>query len=170
MKKFLASIVMALTLVCVTATPALAEDMKVGVIDLQQLLQNLPQMKQIRDDLKKQFGDREKSITEAQTSFKTAAENYKKNSAVMSEKDKQAAAQKILDQEQGLQKMQLAFQQDFMTAQNKEVNSLLDKIKSVVNKIAEKDKYDLILVNASVAYSKPSLDVTQAVLGEMKGK
>lgn len=168
MKKFLFSIAVALALMCTQIAPAMADNMKVGVIDLQQLLQNLPQMKSIGDDLKKQFGDRQKKIMDAQAGFKKDAEDFKKNSAVMSDKDKQAATQKLIAQEQNLGQMQSSFQHDYMDAQNKAVNGLLEQIKGIVTKIAARDKYDLILVNASVAYSQPSMDVTQAVLAEMK--
>jgi Skp family chaperone for outer membrane proteins len=89
----------------------------------------------------------------------------------MSEKEKQATTQKLMGQEQALQQMQASFQQEYTAArdkQTKQVNTLLEKIKGIVNKIATRDKYDLIMVNASVAYANPSMDITQAVLAEMK--
>ena len=168
MKKILLSIIAIFALICCSMTSAFADNLKIGVIDLQQLLGNLPQMKQISDSMKTQFGDREKQITTIQAAFKQGADNFRKNSSVMSDKDKQTQGQKLMQQEQSLQQMQASFQQDYMAAQNKQVNVLLEQIKAVVNKIATRDKYNLILVNSSVAYSDPNLDVTQAVLTEMK--
>jgi Skp family chaperone for outer membrane proteins len=59
MKKILLSIVAAFALTCAAITPAMA-DTKIGVIDLQQLLQNLPEMKAMSDDMKKELGDKQK--------------------------------------------------------------------------------------------------------------
>ncbi len=171
MKKILLSLFAVCVLTCFSSTAALADNLKIGVIDLQQLLQNLPQMTQMTNNMKAKFGDREKQLSTAQASFKQGVENFQKNMAVMSNKDKQAGELKLRQQGQALQQMQGDFQkdyQDYMTDQNKQVNVLLEKIKAVVNTIATRDKYNLILVNSGVAYSDPAMDVTQVVLAEMK--
>jgi outer membrane protein len=168
MKKIL--IVLAAALSLALAMPVASADTKIGVLNMQELLQKMPQMKKINDSMKKQFGDREAKIIAAQNDLKKGAEDYRKNSAVMSEKDKQEAQQKLIKQEQELQTAQASFQKDFVAEQNKEVSALLDKIKSVVKNIAVRDQYNLILVGAAVGYSDNTLDVTDAVFNEIQKK
>jgi outer membrane protein len=167
MKKVLLAITAALALMVSSITPAMAADTKIGVINLQQLLQQLPQMKQISADMKKQFGDREKKIVDAEDQLKKDADSYKRNGAVMSAKDKQATEDKLMKQQQELQQMQISFQRDFQTAQNKAIDDLLSKIKVVVEKIAVQNQLNLVLINASVAYADKSLDITDPVLKQM---
>lgn len=162
MKKLLMSIA-AITLGLAAITSAWADTYKIGLLNMQNLLQQLPQMKQVSDDLKKQFGDREAAITAAQASFKKDAEDFKRNMAVMSSKDKQDTEQKLIRSEQELQQNQTSFQRDYVAAQNKAITALLEKVKAAVNEVAQKDKYNLILVNSSVAYADKSFDVTQEV-------
>jgi outer membrane protein len=166
MKKILLAITAALALMVSSITPAMA-DTKIGVINLQQLLQQLPQMKQISADMKKQFGDREKKIVDAEDQLKKDADSYKRNGAVMSAKDKQATEDKLMKQQQELQQMQISFQRDFQTAQNKAIDDLLSKIKVVVEKVAAQNQLNLVLINASVAYADKNLDITDPVLKQM---
>ncbi len=144
-------------------TSACANDLKIGLLNMQNLLQQLPEMKQASDDLKKQFGDREAKIQASQASFKKDAEDFKRNVAVMSAKDKQATEDKLIKNEQDLQQSQASFQRDYMAAQNKAITAILEKVKVAVNQVAQKDKLNLILVNSSVAYADKSFDVTQEV-------
>lgn len=167
MKKVLLAITAALALMVSSITPAMAADTKIGVINLQQLLQQLPQMKQISADMKKQFGDREKKIVDAEDQLKKDADSYKRNGAVMSAKDKQATEDKLMKQQQELQQMQISFQRDFQTAQNKAIDDLLSKIKVVVEKVAAQNQLNLVLINASVAYADKNLDITDPVLKQM---
>lgn len=167
MKKVLLLVVAALSFSFLVATPAFAADSKIGVINMQDLLQKLPQMKKIGDDLKNQFGDKQKQLVSAQETFKKDAEKFRRDSAVMSDKDKQAAEDKLFKQQQDLQTMQSDLQRDYMAAQNKQVDALMNTIKGVVEKVATKNKFDLILINAGVAYASKGMDVTDQVAKEL---
>ncbi|MFT3742583.1 MAG: OmpH family outer membrane protein [Gammaproteobacteria bacterium] len=170
MKKLLVILMAILTFSIMT--PVMADtasaNTKIGIINLQDLLAKLPEMKQISDNLKKQFGDRETKLEQAQNQFKQDAENFRRNNAVMSAADKQTAEQKLAQQQQDLQQQQASFQKDFMSAQNQSVNTLLNKIKGVVESVATKGNYNLILVSSSVAYSSKDMDVTQDVLNQLQ--
>lgn len=171
MKKLLLIAVAILSFSAVSMNVAYAaSDTKVGVINLQGLLGQLPQMKAISEKMKGQFASRQTDITKAQDAFKKSAEDYRKNNAVMSEKEKSAAQDKLIKKEQELQKMQMDFQRDLVEEQNKQVSALLEKIKGVVADVAKKEKLDLVLIDASVAYADKKMDVTDAVLKVLKDK
>jgi outer membrane protein len=167
MKKILLLIVAALSFSLLVATPAFAAEAKTGVINMQDLLQKLPQMKKIGEELKSQFGDKQKQLVSAQETFKKDAEKFRRDSAVMSDKDKQAAEDKLYKQQQDLQNMQSELQRDYMAAQNKQLDELMNTIKGVVEKVAAKNNFDLILVNSSVLYANKSMDLTEQVAKEM---
>ncbi|MDF3055170.1 MAG: molecular chaperone Skp [Gammaproteobacteria bacterium] len=175
MKKMLLVIAAVLSLSAISmnvalAAPSPAVDTKIGVINLQSLLGQLPQMKSINEKMKTQFASRQADIKKAQDEFKKSADDYKKNVAVMSEKDKNAAQDKLIKKEQEVQKMQMDFQRDFVEEQNKQVNTLLEKIKTVVADVAKKENLGLVLIDASVAYVDKKMDVTDAVLNALKEK
>lgn len=167
MKKISALLVFLCMSLGLYAAPAFA-DTKIGVLNMKVLLQELPQMKQIGADLKKQFGDRQKTIANQQKDFKLAVKKFRRDSALLTDKDKQAAEDKLLKQSQKLRKEQTDFQRDYMAVQNKEVSALMKQIKESVKVVAEQEKFDLIIVNNSVAYNKSNMDVTSAVLKQQQ--
>lgn len=170
MKKIFFTLLFAAALSFITPAFADVNNTKVGVINLQELLAKLPEMKQISDNLKKQFSDRETKLEQTQNNFKKDAEDFRRNNAVMSNADKQTAEQKLGQEQQDLQQLQASFQKDFMAAQNQAVNTLLTKIKGVVESVATKGNYSLILVSGSVAYSSKNMDVTQEILDQLQKK
>lgn len=167
MKKIILSIFILMSFMFCATTSAFAEETRIGVLNMQDLLQKLPQMKKIGDDLKKQFGDKQKNLVSAQESFKKDADKFKRDSTVLSDKDKQAAEDKLFKQQQDLQTMQMELQRDYMAAQNKRVDGLMENIKGVVEEVATEQKLGLVLVNASVAYAKKEMDITTQVLAKM---
>lgn len=171
MKKFIFAVIAVFSL-SLFAMPAWADDnAKMGVINMQNMLQKLPQMKQIGEDLKKQFADRGKQLTDAQAAFKKGVEDLNRNSAVMSAADKQAAEQKLAKQQQDLQQMQASLMRDSQDAQNKAIDGLLKQIKGVVGKVADKDDLDVVFLDAAVAYSgKKVVDITDQVYQQMPKK
>lgn len=171
MKKLLITVVALFSLTMLSATPAWAADTKMGIINMQELLQKLPQMKEIGDSLKKQFADRTKQFTDAQAAFKKDAEDFNKNGAVMSATDKQTAEQKLMKQQQDLQQMQSSLMRDSQEAQNKAVDGLLKQIKEVVGKVATKDGLDVVFIDAAAAYTSSNvMNITDAVFQQMPKK
>jgi outer membrane protein len=167
MKKIIFAIMTVLSMSLFVSTSAWAADTKIGVINMQDLLQKLPQMKKIGEDLKKQFDGKQKQFVSAQDTFKKDADKFRRDSAVMSDKDKQAAEDKLFKQQQDLQNMQMDLQKDYMAAQNKQVDALMNTIKTSVEKIAAQENFDLVLINASVAYAKKDMDITAQVAKEL---
>jgi outer membrane protein len=143
-------------------------DVKVAVVDMQQVVQNTPQFGEITASLRKEFGDRQKKITDAQNSLKKAADDFNRNSSVMTAADRKTTEEKLMTQQRELQQMQMSFQKDFVEAQNKKINELVTQVKKVVADIAKKDKYNVVLVRAGVIYSDDGMDVTKEVVDALK--
>jgi outer membrane protein len=137
---------------------------KIGVLDMRQVTEHSVQMAQIRDKLQKEFRPKQEQLIATQTALKTDSERLNRDNAIMNSTDRKQLEQKIVSEEQNLQRMQQTFQQDLVTAQNRELKTFLENIKKVVDKIAQKDNFSLITTKDTVVYVKPGLDVTQKVI------
>jgi outer membrane protein len=71
----------------------------------------------------------------------------------------------IADLDRTIQKMQRDFQTDLETRKRAEIQTVLDLINKVVLRIANDEKYDLILQSA--VYSSPTANLTKQVIVEM---
>ncbi|MBU0744715.1 MAG: OmpH family outer membrane protein [Gammaproteobacteria bacterium] len=165
MKKVLFSIT-AMIFFAISAS-AFAE-VSIGVIDLNKILTESPQVEKAKTDLKKKFDKQEKDLAAAQKKFQSAIEDFSKNSPTMKADAQKAEQQKIMEQQKKLQEMQTKFQKDVNAAQEKVLGDVLKKIESIVNKLATDKKLDLIVAKASLAYNKKELEVTDEVIKMLK--
>jgi len=136
----------------------------IAVIDMQQIFQNSKQVKQINDNLEKQFATQKKSVDDESKQLQANIDKYKKDQAVMDKKTADALKDTIRTQEQKLQQDQTNLQRQLFEAQNKAMTQFLDRIKNIVKGIAGTQDIDVVLPKNALLYSKDNLDVTTKVL------
>lgn len=141
---------------------------KIGVVDLNKILLDSPQLNAAKTDLKKKFDPREKELNDKQKSFQKSIEDFSKNSPTMKPADKEATQKSIMDEQKKLQELQSKFQSDLSAEQNKLMGDILKKIETIVNKIAANKNFDLVITKVSTAFNKKELEITDEVVKEMK--
>ncbi|MCD6055085.1 MAG: skp [Gammaproteobacteria bacterium] len=168
--KTVVSILSAIILFSLTtvAFAAVNTTQKIAVVDVQAVLTQSPQTKTLADKIKKQFGSRENSLKKDQKTLQSDQAKLDKNGSVMSDKDRSALEDKIISEKSAFQGHVAAFQQDITTAQSEAMQSLLDQIKNVVEQVAKKDGYTLVMEKRSTAYATNDVDITNAVVSAMK--
>jgi len=67
-----------------------------------------------------------------------------------------------------LQRLQREFREDLNLRKNEELSQVLERANKVIQEIAEKEKYDLILQEA--VYRSPRIDITEKVLKALSDK
>ena len=147
---------------------ASAANLKVGVLDVQKVMQQIPQVTAVQKKLKKQFATQEKQITTAQKQLRADLTKFNKNRSVMKDSDKKALQKKIMSEQDALRGLQINFQQQVMAAQKKAMQSILNDVETAVNSIAKAKDLDLVLTKASIAYNDDSMDITDQVVKKLK--
>lgn len=165
MKKFL--IAMLTVVLFVFGSTAFA-DLKFGVLDLNKVMMDSPQLAAAKAKLKSDFDKREKDILSAQQVFQKAVEDFNKNGPTMKADAQKNAQQGIVKQQKDLQEKQAKFQNDLNAAQGVAMKDIVKKIEGIVNGIAADKKFDLILAKAGTAFNKPELEITDEVIKQMK--
>lgn len=146
------------------AALACAEGVKVGVVDLQRIMQTAPQMKLIQDKLEKDFRPRRDKLVAMEESLKKDMQHFKRDSTVMSQAEKKNLEHKIVTTQQTFERQGQQYQQELSTAHNEAMEDLYNRIRKAISKVAEKDKYDVILQKDAAPFSASNLDVTDSVL------
>lgn len=166
MKKVLISISMLALLssaFCVSAA-----DLKIGVVNFQQVLQSYPKVKATDEKLKKQFAPRQEKLVAMQKHLNDEINKYNRDGAIMKDADKKAAEGKIRDQANKLQTAQNDFQKELGEARNNAMKIIEQDIAEVVNVVAKDKHFNLILAKATVGYNDPEFDVTDLVIKKLK--
>lgn len=166
MKQFGALLVALVLGLC--STTVLADTAKIGVVDLQKIMQSSTQMKDIQQKLEKEFKPRRDKLVAMETSLKSDMEKFKRDGAILSATEKKDLEKKIVGMQQQFERDGQQYQQELSTAHNEAMEGLYTKVRAAITKIAKNDKYDLIVQKDAVPFSSESLDVTDKVIKEIK--
>lgn len=169
MKKVILASAFAASLVLASSS-AVADPVKIGVIDLQQIMQKSSQIAAINNQLTKDFKPRQEKIVTAQKDLQTETDQLTRNSATMTETDRNKLQDKLIADRSNVQAQMLTFQRDLNAAQNQAMQKFMTQLNDVVSKVAANGGFDLVLQKAGVPFVKTSLDVTNQVLEQLNKK
>ena len=147
---------------------ALAADMKVGVVNVQEVLDTIDEGKKAKSKMEAEIGKKKKDLEDRQAEYKRLDESLEKQKlllspSVLSEK------QKELELKKGeIQKLYLASQADMQKLEGQLMADILKKIRSVVSKIAQQSSYDLVVEKSEsgLLYYKDGFEITKLVVEE----
>lgn len=139
----------------------------IGVVDVQSLFRQSPQIKKIDANLTQQFAARKAKISKAQASLQSQMQSFEKNKSVMSASKSAAMEKQINTQSASLSQQEMAFKQDVYTAQNKAMGDFMKTVEASIAKIAKSDNLTLVVAKNTVLYSQDNNDITAAVAKDL---
>lgn len=149
------------------AISSFAAEAKIGVVDLQKIMQTSSQMKGIQQKLEKEFKPRRDKLVAMEEGLKKDMEKFKRESSVMSQTQKKEMERKIVSAQQTFEREGQQYQQELSTAHNDAMEELYGKIRKAISKVAETEKFDLILQKDAAPFSVSKLDVTDLVIKQI---
>lgn len=147
-----------------------AAQLKVAVVNVQQVLQQSPRVAALSKNLEAQFKGRQTSIGDQQTALQGEMDKYKKDAPTMSQADKASMEKKISTDRADLVKKVVAYQQDLQKEQNKIMQGILGDINGIVSGIAKNQSYNLVLDAQAVIYAADGADITADVAKQFNAK
>ncbi|NCF73240.1 MAG: OmpH family outer membrane protein [Gammaproteobacteria bacterium] len=163
MNEKLVKAVIGASLVFAFAMPAVAQELKVGVVSLQAVVERAPQTKALMDTLREEFAPRERAIVAKQKEIEELQTKVQKDLAVMGETERRNAEKNLRDLGREFERMRTEFQEDSNLRQNEEFGVLQRSILKEVQDFAQSEGYDLI-VGDGVLYANSTVNITEAVL------
>jgi len=117
--------------------------------------------------LETEFKNEKAVIEQLQKDLTFEDENLKRNGSLMSEKEKTELQTKMSGLYQQYQVKVKEFQQKVAQRKNQETNKLLALVTQVVDNIAAKEDFDLVISKQAVVFSKPNTDITSKVVEQV---
>jgi len=164
MKKLVLSL---LLLSGLMSTNVSAADMKIAIVSVEKILSEAPQVDAVNTSMLERFGPQRDDLKKAEKEIGKLQENYKRNELVMTEDKLNNLKKDIITKIQALKQKDAALSREVSTVRNQELAVLQQQIRGIIDDIAKKGKYDLIL-SEGVAFGKPELDITDKILNVMK--
>lgn len=149
------------------ASSAMAFEQKIAVVNVQEAISQIPQAAALMQTLEAEFKTEKAVIEQLQKDLTFEDENLKRNGSLMSEKEKKELQTKMAGLYQQYQVKVKEFQQKVAQRKNEETNKLLALVTQVVDNIAAKEDFDLVISKQAVVFSKPSTNITSKVIEQV---
>lgn len=149
------------------ATNVIAADLKIGVVSVERILSEAPQVESVNASMLERFGPQRDELQNLEKEINKMQENYKRNELVMTEDKLNDLKKEIITKVQTLKQKEATLTQEVNTVRNQELAVLQQQIRGVIDDIAKKGKYNLVL-SEGVVYADKKHDITDKVLEKMK--
>ena len=148
------------------STAAMAEQ-KIGVVNVQEIFQSLPQAAKIQNAIQMEFKEQVDEVNLLQRDGQLYTEKLQRDAATMSAQEKKELEEKILSVREQLSQKVQPLQQNIQRRQNEERNKLLALIKQAIDAVAAKEGYDIVLDAPAIVYVDESNDLSQQVFDQV---
>ena len=150
--------------VAVLAT-AHAQQLRVGYVNMKEVLDNAPQVIAGRKKLDQEFRPRNDSI-EAEESRVEGLEQHLAQGD-LTEDARARLEREIREMRRGINRQKEDLRDELSFRRTEEVQQLEDQINLAVHEVATNHGYDLIL-SSPVVYADPALDITELILQQLQ--
>ena len=138
-------------------------DLKIGVINMNAVLEKTPQMEKVKKRFDQKFGSRGKMLESQQKDLQSMEEKMTKDASIMSDTEKRNMAKDFQNKVRDFKKSQ----QEINANRNEELGKLQRGIVEVAGGIAKEEDYDLLLLSDVVIYKKETFDITAQVVKKL---
>ena len=142
-------------------------DTAVAFVEVARLLQEAPQVQDVRGKLKSEFSRRDGELVAQQKQLKKLEEKLTRDQAIMSESELKKLERDIIARRRKLKSEQTAFQEDLALRQNEELGKIRKVIAEVIIDVAQAEKMDLVL-ESGVVWASDRINITEKVLKRLK--
>ena len=166
MKKFLFA-----ALVFTTALFAQQSTQKIGYVNSETIIKELPEAKDSQAKLESILKGWQEEIEKRGAALQTKYEEYQKQSNMLNESAKQAKQKELVEEEQKLNQYRQEKQQELKVQQEKIMKLIQEKVFKAIATVAKEQKLAFVLDRATevpVLYADPQYDYTFKVLDMLK--
>ena len=154
--------IMGVAVILCSIAASQAADFKIGFVDVERIRRESAPAERASKLLEKEFAPRAQELQRREAQIKSAQSGLEKDAMTLSESDRRAREQELARMSIDFQRMQREYREDLNLRRNQELASLFERADRVIKKIANAEKYDLILQEA--VYRSPRIDITDKVL------
>ncbi|SNX60637.1 periplasmic chaperone for outer membrane proteins Skp [Nitrosomonas ureae] len=151
-----------LTITCNSG--AAASDIKIGVVNTEQILRESIPAIQAQKKIEQEFVPRDEAIKKMVIKAKTLQDKLEKESINMEESERRNLERNLANLSREYQRAQKQMREDLSVRQNEEYSMILERTNRAISKIAEEENYDLILQLQDSVYRSQRIDITDKVI------
>lgn len=143
-----------------------ADDMKVGIVDMQRAIQTSETGKKAKSQLEEAFNKKKKELQLEEANLKKLQEEFQKKQSALSDAAKKEQQMKLQEKFMKYQELVQRSQTEIQKKEQEMSEPIIRKIREKVNEIAKKKGYQLVLEknDSVVLFSMEKDDLTEEVM------
>ena len=145
-------------------TSALAEDFKLGFVDMQRALNETDDGKKAKAALKKVFDQKQKELDEQQAALKKDIEDLDKKRTLLPADQVREKEAELQQRMQKVQQTYLRHQQDLSSKEQEATAKIYERMNKIIQKIAQSESFSMIVDKSALVFAKPHLDLTTELI------
>ncbi|MFN7751602.1 MAG: OmpH family outer membrane protein [Pseudomonadota bacterium] len=149
----------------VVASPgvlAQANDVRIGFVDTERILREAAPAVRAQKRLEKDFAPRDQELQRLAARAKELQGSLEREAVTLAESERVKREQELARITQQFQRLQREFREDLNIRRNEEMAVVLERVNTVIKKIAESEKLDLVFQEA--VFRSTRIDITDKVL------
>ena len=160
------------TLILIIAIPQMAnaETSKIGVVDLQKVLNESSKGKEAVKLLEVEFEKKKKELNAKEDDIKKLEEEITKRGSLWSEKVKQEKEEEYDKKVKEYRRHQTDLKDEFQRKNKNFTDKILSDIIELVRTVGEEEKFSLIMERQNAIFTSSAIDITDKVIKLYNGK
>lgn len=170
MKTFFKVVTLAVAMVSVSTVNAAQESKKIAVVFPTKIMKQSPQREKTMKKLENEFKGRYEDLQALEKEITKIEKTLDRDAELMSASKVTGLKRKVEVKLSEYKLKRKAFEEDNRRRQGEEQQKALIQVREVINAVALKGGYDLILNGEQIVYSKPALDISDIIIKEISKK
>ena len=150
----------------VSLAGAQVSDLKIAYVNMAKAIETSTHAETVLNRLKAEFDPKDQRLTAEREKLKKIESELEKKALVLAESDRKKLEKDVRDLRRKIKRDTEEFREELNVRQNEELRKLERLVLKVVAKIAEDEKYDLIIHQGAI-YASNRIDITDQVLAEL---
>lgn len=143
-----------------------AEEMKIGIVDMQKALQTVEAGKKAKSLLEKEFNAKKKELQTEQAALAKMDEEFRKQSLVMSDEARTKKQRDLQERAMKFQEMTMKSQNEIQQKEQELTQPIIIKLRGIIAELAKQKGYTIVLEKNenTVLYSLEKDELTTEVI------
>ena len=137
-------------------------DMRIGFVNAERVMRESVPAARALKKLEKEFERREQELQKMGKTLQSMQSSMEKTASTLPEAERKAKEREFSEMSRDFQRKERTLREDYAQRQHEELAGIQEQANRVIQQIAEKEKYDLILQEA--VYANPGIDITDKVI------
>lgn len=161
----------------VNTSDAQAQDMKIGFVEPQAVLDRMPEVRAVQQRLQNFIERKQTELSTKERELQSELEMYQQRAGVISESARETQEQRLGQMQSELQQLQRTAQQEVEQRQNELMSPILNQLRNAIDAVATRRGLDYVLNRTTstgdviILYVSEEMerenDITEAVLEEL---